>query len=179
MRQIGTRIVESGLVLKEPIKQRKTVRAIILNNEKQLLMVYSRLFDDYTFPGGGMKPDETEIDALKRELKEELGADEIIDIKEYGLTEELRYGIKGSDQVYLQTSYYYLCQIASLSNQALVEREILHGLEPKWVSINEAIYQNQSVMKNELHQQKGLKTVLIRENQVLNHLTEKINYEKI
>jgi len=29
-------------------------------------MLYSSLYDDYTFPGGGLKEDESHLDALKR-----------------------------------------------------------------------------------------------------------------
>ncbi len=179
MRQIGSRITEEGLIQKGTVKERTTVRAIIFNADNMLYMVYSQLFDDYTFPGGGTKPGESLMDALKRELKEEIGANEIEDVQPYGFTEELRYGIKGSDQIYLQTSYYFVCTIASYGAQELVEREVLHGLEPRWINPTHAIHQNQSVMMNELHQQKGLKTVLIRENMVLNDLKERITHEKI
>ena len=168
----GTMIIEEGLVSNGEIRERKTVRAIIKNNENKLLMLYSKLFDDYTFPGGGVMVDESEVSALQRELKEEIGADGIHILRPCGTTKEMRYGVKGSDHVYMQTSTYYLCNILEFGTSDLQGRELLHGLDPKWVTIDEAIEKNESVMKDERHQTKGLKTVLIRENTVLKKLKE-------
>ncbi|MFH0766719.1 MAG: NUDIX domain-containing protein [Bacillota bacterium] len=169
---LGTMIIEEGLVSKGNFRERKTVRAIIKNDKNEILMVYSKLFDDFTFPGGGIMHNESDIDALKRELKEEIGADNIHIIEPCGTTKEMRYGIKGSNHIYMQTSIYYLCEILEFGEQLLQEREQLHGIEPQWVSIENAIAKNMSVMKDERHQKKGLKTVLIRENMVLNKLKE-------
>lgn len=169
---LGPLIVEEGLVSKGEIKTRKTVRAIIRNQENQLLLVYSHYFNDYTFPGGGILPEESEEQALKRELKEELGAIQVNLLEPCGTTKEMRYGIKGSDNVYMQTSTYYLCEILAFGEQDLQQREIWHGIEPKWVDIDDALIQNENVIKDEKHQTKGLKTVLIRENMVLNKLKE-------
>ncbi len=168
----GTMIVEEGLVSKGAIKERFTVRAIIENEKHQFLMVYSEHFADYTFPGGGVMDHESHEEALHRELKEEIGADEVEIIKPCGTTKEMRYGIKGSDNVYMQTSIYYLCKIHLFGAQNLQKREVVHGIEPRWVSSDEAIKQNEKVMKDDKHQVKGLKTVLIRENMVLNKLKE-------
>ncbi|MBN2300203.1 MAG: NUDIX domain-containing protein [Acholeplasmataceae bacterium] len=172
MISFGKMIVEEGLVSKGKIKDRFTVRAIIKNQKNELLMVYSNLFDDYTFPGGGINPNESQIDALQRELKEEIGAVSIKIIQPCGTTKEMRYGVKGSDQVYMQTSVYYLCEILEFGDQELQGRELIHGIEPKWVNLDDAIKKNESVIKDDLHQKKGLKTVLIRENAVLKKLKE-------
>jgi 8-oxo-dGTP pyrophosphatase MutT (NUDIX family) len=179
MKKIGTKIVEEGLIIEGPIKERKTVRGIMFDPECQVLMVYSELFDDYTFPGGGTKHHEDQISTLKRELKEEIGADTVSDITPYGFTEEIRYGIKGSDDIFLQTSYYYLCKVNQLGKQSLIDREKLHGLIPKWVNIDFAIQMNQRVKNNHMHQQKGLKTVLIRELMVLNDIKENLICENL
>ena len=168
-------IIEEGLVQNGSIKQRETVRAIITNKKNEILMVYSTVFDDYTFPGGGIKENESHEDALNRELKEELGAKKITVIKPFGQTKELRYGVKGSDNVYLQTSYYYICEVHEFGSQELVGRELEHGLSPTWVLPEVALQKNESVLPNDLHQTKGLKTVLIRENCVLKTLKETKN----
>ena len=63
---LGPLIVEEGLVSKGEIKTRKTVRAIIKNEHEEILMVYAKTFDDFTFPGGGVMPDESDHEALKR-----------------------------------------------------------------------------------------------------------------
>lgn len=172
--RIGQRIIEDGIHSSVYSKKRETARAVIMNEEKQVLMVYSNLFNDYTFPGGGIKAQETHSDALRRELYEEVGARKISIIELFGETEEIRYGINESNTIYLQTSYYYNVSIIENGDQHLIDREILHGLEPRWIKIEDALIHNQTVMKDEKHQQKGLKTVLIRENIILNMLKEKL-----
>ena len=178
MIELTPMIIEEGLIENGQIKKRKTVRAIICNENNEVLLVYSKLFDDYTFPGGGIKENESDEDALKRELHEELGATHISILEPIFTIDELRYGVKGSDNVYLQTSIYYQCDIHLFGRQNLQGRELAHGITPRWVTINQAITQNEKVLPNELHQTKGLKTVLIRENRVLKALKETL-YEKI
>ncbi|MFA5560339.1 MAG: NUDIX domain-containing protein [Acholeplasmataceae bacterium] len=171
MKLIAPRIIEPGTEeTQTDQKVRTTVRAVFLNGKKETLMVYSFLFNDYTFAGGGVKDDETHQEALKRELKEELGVDEFDVVKPLGAIEELRFGINGSDSIYLQTSYYYLCEIIKIGAAKPNKREQKHGMTPKWIKIDDAIARNSSVLNDDNHQKKGLKTVLIRENKMLEYL---------
>ncbi len=57
-----------------------TVNAIIINSKNELLVV--RKNKHFLLPGGKPEPEETNIDALSRELKEETGL-ELIDTKEF------------------------------------------------------------------------------------------------
>lgn len=165
-------IVEEGIDLNSNYQNRKTVRGIIMNGEHQILLAYSPFFQDYTFPGGGVRSGETEIDALKRELKEEIGALNIEILNPLFSVSELKYGLNGNNHIYLQTSIYYLIKVIHFGEQELVGREIKHGIHPVWIAPDEAIKQNRAVLTDQNHQQKGLKTVLIRENRVLTHLKE-------
>lgn len=64
---------------------RPSSRAIIIENKK-IAMVYSKKYDYYKFPGGGIEKNESPIDAVIRETKEEAGI--IINknnIEEYGI----------------------------------------------------------------------------------------------
>lgn len=167
----GPLIIEKGLKLDRMPKTRYTARAIIVNKKNEYLMAYSSMFDDYTFAGGGLKSNENFEMALKRELLEELGAVISID-KPLGFTEELRYGIRGEDDIYLQTSFYYLCHVDHYKKASLKDREVAHGLVAKWVEIDDALKQNEKIIVDKRHQTKGLKTVLIRENMVLKKLKE-------
>lgn len=174
MINLGPLIIEEGLTFNRKPKTRQTARAIILNEHGELLMAYSKLFKDYTFAGGGLKTGEDFETALKRELQEEIGATNITIHHALGYTQELRYGIRGEDDIYIQTSLYYICTVHALESPKLHDREVAHGLEPQWVSIDEALKQNEFIIIDERHQTKGLKTVLVRENMVLKKLKEPI-----
>ena len=54
---------------------RKGVSALIINSKNEFLLVNLESFEDkyFAIPGGGVKEDETLIDAAYRELNEELG----------------------------------------------------------------------------------------------------------
>ncbi len=172
MKQIGDTFIEAGVTEDGLWSERRTVRAVIINDQHQVLMLYSKAFDDYTFPGGGVKFHEDQISALKRELKEELGATHIEIIKPLGYTLEKRFGLNGSGQVYLQSSTYYLVNVHQYGETEFVGRELEHGLESRWILPEEAILHNQKVKNDLKHQNKGLRTVLPREEAVLNHIKE-------
>ncbi len=53
-----------------------TVGALIVNNQGKILLAKShKWFDRYTLPGGHIEVGETMVDAVKREVKEEVGLD--------------------------------------------------------------------------------------------------------
>ena len=171
MKKISETIYEENIELNENVKLRETVRAVILNEKDEVFMLYSKLYNDYTFPGGGIKPLEKHMEGLKRELKEEVGAVDIDVLSPLGYIEEIRYGINSSNNVYRQKSYYYLCNINEIGETNYVGHENEQGLEMRWVSIDEVIDHNEKV--NNLRDEelnKGFKTVLIRENAVLNYI---------
>jgi len=174
MKQIGDIFIEPGIPHDASFLERRTVRAVILNDHKEVLMLYSKAFDDYTFPGGGIKVMEDQKQALQRELHEELGALQIEIMKPIGYTIEKRFGLNGSGQVYLQSSTYYLTKIHQFGSTSFVGREQEHGLESKWIQPMDAIRHNQKVIKDIHHQKEGLKTVLPREEAVLKYIEENI-----
>ncbi len=177
MRELGPTIIEEG-ILQKPQKFRKTIRAIILNEENQVLMLYSKRFNDYTFPGGGLKANENEEKALKRELKEEIGASQIRIKEPLGFINEVKYGLFTSESIYLQTSIYYFVDVEEIGYRKLEKREIIDDIKPVFVDIDICINHNQSVMKGDKHQTFGLKTVLQREEIVLKNIKERL-HEKI
>ena len=63
---------------------RNSARSIIIRNGK-VAMIYSRKYDYYKFPGGGIEKGETPEEAVIRETREEAGLILIPEtIKEYG-----------------------------------------------------------------------------------------------
>lgn len=176
MNKLGPTIIEKG-INEQPTKKRETVRAIILNNGKVKLL-YSKMFNDYTFPGGGIKENEDHEKALIRELEEELGAKEIKVIKPIGFTEEVRYGINSTNNIYKQTSYYYLVTCGKYLKPKYVGREKIQGLKSLFIKPEKAIKHNNLMYEiRNKNDEKGFKTVLKRENLVLKYIKD--NYEKI
>ena len=59
-----------------------TVGALIVNNEGKILLARShKWFDKYTLPGGHIEVGESMVDAVRREVKEEVGLDvEVVEL---------------------------------------------------------------------------------------------------
>lgn len=178
MIKIGSTIIEDNLNENQIQIIRKTARAIILNDRKEVLMAYSKFYNDYMFPGGGIHKYEDGITAVIREMKEELGAVNPKVLEPFGYTEEIRYGCHDDSRVFHQISNYYICEIDEFGAQQLKGNETFYGIEPLWMNIDQVIHHNHQVIQDDKHQKKGLKTVLLRENQVLKKLKE-IMDEKI
>lgn len=134
--------------IKGNIFERKASRAIILDGNKILLM-YTKRYNDYSIPGGGVDPDEDLIDGLKRELNEETGAKDIEVIKEFGIFEEYRpTHYEGYDLMHM-TSYFYVCTInKELGAPNLEDYEISNGMTTIWIDIDEAINHNTKLIQS-------------------------------
>lgn len=75
---------------KTPVEQvfpEPTVGALIVNNEGKILLAKShKWFDKYTLPGGHIEVGENIMDAVRREVKEEVGLD--VEVVEMLLVQE-------------------------------------------------------------------------------------------
>lgn len=110
MKLLGELIENIKKTYKHTFK-RFACRAIIFDQEN-LVMIYSKKYNDYKIPGGGIMEDEDKIECLFREVKEETGI--ILDensIVEVGVFRELRPSNIEEDTVFDQTSYYYMGKI--------------------------------------------------------------------
>ena len=113
-----------------------------------LAMVYSEKYGYFKFPGGGIQPDETEIDALLREVQEEAGLLVIRDsVKEFGHSRSIQ---KGTDNnIFVQDNYYFECSVsATITEQHLDPHETdadftLRIIDPKF-----ALEAEQRYLKN-------------------------------
>lgn len=121
---------------------RDAARAIVLRGDTILLM-YTQRYDDYSLPGGGVNVGESITDALKRELEEETGAQNIEIIDEFGAYFELRPWYKPPYQLVQMNSYCFRCEIADeLTTPQFELHEINNGMKPIWINIYTAIKHN-------------------------------------
>lgn len=115
-------------------KIRKASRAIVVNEENNIAILSVRKDSYHKLPGGGLEGNEDIEEALRREVKEEVGTAIEID-KEIGCIIEYRDKINQ-----LQISYCYRAKaVGNLGKVDFTEEEINNGFELKWYSIEEAI----------------------------------------
>ncbi|ELV8760871.1 NUDIX domain-containing protein [Vibrio fluvialis] len=128
------------------ILQRKAARAIVLDGE-DILMLYTERYHDYTLPGGGVDEGEDILQGMVRELKEETGAQNIHNIKPFGLYEEFRPWYKDDADVMHMVSYCFTCKIdRELGDTNYEDYEIKNGMKPVWINIRDAITHNELTM---------------------------------
>ncbi|MCM1991676.1 NUDIX domain-containing protein [Oceanirhabdus seepicola] len=130
------------------IYERIAARGIVLKGSK-ILLLYTKRYNDYSFPGGGVDPHEDLITGLKRELSEETGATNVEVIQEYGIFDEYRPSYYDDSDLIHMTSYFYVCKIdEKLGNSNLEDYEIANGMSTIWIDIHEAIRHNKEVIAN-------------------------------
>ena len=142
---------------------RPSARAIIIKDNK-IYMVHSLLYDYYKFPGGGIEKNESNIDALIRETKEEAGLIVIKDsIKEYGYVHRVQKADEHSYSKFIQDNFYYICDVENkileqqLDDYENFEKFTLELVDPK-IAIN--------INRNKEHGPKDL-DIIEREAKVL------------
>lgn len=139
---------------------REIVSALIFSKDNKLLMgkkdpklggVYN---DCWHIPGGGVNKQETKIDALIREIKEEVGIDllaykvKLVDDKDSGVSEKLvdkngdgiRIGesIVGAEKVVVEMHFNVYKVVISDKNSSDIEVNLSWDLaESKWFTIPE------------------------------------------
>ncbi len=114
-------------------KPRRTARAVLENQKGEIALLYSREYNIYSLPGGGIEEGEDIKDALYRELGEETGCN-ITGIAELGYIEENR---GYSD--YTQISYYFkVTTDSSEFHPRLTATEEKYGTSIGWYSLKDA-----------------------------------------
>lgn len=128
------------------IYARPSVRAVIVREDEVLLM-YSRKYGYYKFPGGGIEPGESHADTLVREVREESGyLVKPETIEEYGRV--LRRERDGEDPngIFEQENFYYFCEAKDDPGETdLDDYEVEEGFEPRFVKPFEAHVHNRNI----------------------------------
>lgn len=145
-------------------------RAIAIKGESVLLL-YTERYEDYSIPGGGIDEGEDKIQAMKRELIEETGAQNIRNIQPFGIYEEYRPWHRDDYDIVHMISYCYTCDVnKELGVSNLESYELKNGMKALWVNIHEAIQHNEKTMATS--EKKGMS--IERETFLLRLVAEKM-----
>lgn len=113
---------------------RKSARGIVLNENGEMATQYLNTYNYHKLPGGGVDRGETVEEALKREVKEEVGCDCEI-IKFLGITIEYRNKYK-----LLHISYGFVAKVVGdIGVPTLEKGEIEEGQETLWLPPEEVL----------------------------------------
>ncbi|AWP25334.1 NUDIX domain-containing protein [Paenibacillus sp. Cedars] len=153
------------------IFERKAARAIIMRGS-EILLLYTKRYNDYSFPGGGLELNEDLLTGLKREIIEETGATNLRVQSEFGCIEEYRPHYKPDFDLVHMISYYFMCTVdKELGNAKLEDYEITNGMTAVWIDINEAIKHNRQVIRN---QEESMGLSIERETTVLELIVQEL-----
>lgn len=128
--------------LNQDVRLKIASRALIIKDDK-VAILYSKKYDFYVTPGGGVEQDETLEEACIREAREESGLI-IKPIKQIALldTNYPRVRIKHN---------YFICDLLEESNKVnMTEQEKDQDLQLKWMTLEEvknAFSTHSSIMK--------------------------------
>ncbi len=117
-----------------PYNLRKSARVILINSVGKMATQHLQTYDYHKLPGGGIEEGEEIIDALKREVLEEVGCDCEI-MQEIGVT--IQYMNKYN---LIHISYCYAAQVVGeIGLPKLEEGEIEEGQVTVWLEPNQAL----------------------------------------
>lgn len=149
MRLINTLIHPEVSNLDNPRTYNRTAARAVVIREDEILLIYTKRYDDYTLPGGGVDENEPIKEALIRELHEETGAQNVEIISELGIYEEYRpHHYEAYDQMHM-ISHIFVCSIHKELGEAKPESyEVINGSRPVWVKLEDAIKHNEEIIQS-------------------------------
>lgn len=131
---------------------RPSVRGIILDDKNNIAMIYSKKYHFYKFPGGGIEGNETHLDTLAREIKEETGMTLIPETaKEFGEVLKIQKGDEvGENTIHIQQNFYYTCRVEDkIGEQDLDDGEKDLDFVLEFVPVEKAIQTNAAFESND------------------------------
>lgn len=141
---IDMNIIDKKLDLEDKAVKREVVRGISIQDRK-ILVVYPKDELIYGTPGGGIESNETKEEALKREMFEEVGADDLEIVKYLGKMTSIRKK-PDEDLNFIPTHHLYLVNIKRWGVQNLIEYEQALGLKYAYIDIDDVIKANEQAL---------------------------------
>lgn len=128
--------IKGGTVLipKEKLIFRPSAYAVIINDGK-ILMLNIKSNGKLFFPGGGLEIGETIFEALKREVKEEVGLE--VEIEKMIYFKEQFFYYDPADEAYQMFNFFYLCEPLHLNISSDTEVDDEECEKPRWIDIQE------------------------------------------
>lgn len=125
---------------------RNSARSIIIR-DKKVAMVHSLKYDYYKFPGGGIEGEESPVDAMIRETREEAGL--VVKpetVQEYGYVHRIQRSDSDPSECFVQDNFYYLCNADDeIVSQHLDHYEAAEHYALEFVAPIFAIHKNRNV----------------------------------
>jgi 8-oxo-dGTP pyrophosphatase MutT (NUDIX family) len=115
---------------------RKTARVALFDEHKYVALQYYSSNGGYFMIGGGIEDGESTEEALRREVKEEVGCN-IKNVRELGII--LEKGV-GKTVKHIQENYCYIADVdGEIGAPQFTEQEIAWGIQPILLELDEAI----------------------------------------
>lgn len=115
------------------------VRVCLFDLDNKICMIKSEKYGFYQLPGGGVEPDETLEETLRRETIEETGW-QIVNAKPIGYVVEHYDKMQNNKRLPMSyMSYVFRAQVKKFVGTNYEEDEIAEGFAPVWTTVSEAI----------------------------------------
>ncbi len=117
-----------GMSTKMP---RRAARGIVKTEDGLFAVLHLRKYDFYSLPGGGIEEGEEIVDALRREILEETGAD-CDAITELGIVEENR-----ACHDFTQINYFFAIETHHIMTNSFTDEERSRDTVLEWRTLDE------------------------------------------
>jgi 8-oxo-dGTP diphosphatase len=155
-----------GIDKRSDASPRIAVRAVLLDDNGHIALMFMTKYGFYTVPGGGVEEDEDLETALKREIKEETGCECEI-LQELGCVSENR-----AANDFTQISNYYLAKVVGDKGlPAFTQEEKDEDTQVEWYPLNTAY----NLITNPKHENYQRKYIQFRDRIVLREAIKYIN----